>query len=236
MALLDSLKAGADFSGLAKRYSEDAGTAVNGGDLGMVRRGEFIKEFAEAAFALQEGQTSKPVETTFGYHIIQLLERRGEAIHVRHILIKVGKTQSDDDSTVVFLKQLRGQALAESTVSSEAVSMKFAELAKKYSEDEESKAMGGDLGTIDVSSLTPDFLGTVKGLESGQISQPVKVTTGSTYAYQIVYLRKRIPSHKISLERDWKRVEQYASLFKRNKEYAKWISEIKKNVNWEIRL
>jgi len=235
-ALLDSLKAGANFAELAKRYSEDIATAKNGGDLGLVRRGEFIKEFAEVAFALQEGQISNPVETTFGYHLIQLLERRGEAIHVRHILIKVGKTQADDDSTIAFLKQLKQKALAETLVSSSAVNEKFAEMAKKYSEDDETKALGGDLGLMDVSNLTPDFLGSIKDLKPGEISDPVKVSTGTSYGYHIVYLHKRIPSHKANLQDDWKRLEQYTLLYKRNREYTRWIDEIKKNVYWEIRL
>ncbi len=235
-ALYDSLKAGADFAELAKRYSEDIATGKNGGDLGLVRRGEFIKEFAEVAFSLPERQISSPVETAFGYHLMQVLERRGEAIHVRHILIKVGKTQADDDSTIAFLKRLKQQTLAETLVSTNAVTDKFAEFAKKYSQDDETKAMGGDLGSLDASNLAPDFLASVKELTRGEISDPVKVTSATSYGYHIVYLRNRIPTHKMSLQDDWKRIEQYALLYKRNKEYAKWIGEIKKNVHWEMRL
>ena len=87
-SLLDSIKAGADFGPLAKKYSEDPGSAVQGGDLGFVQRGVFYPEFEAAAFALEQGELSGVVESPVGFHVIKLIERRGESIHTKHILIK----------------------------------------------------------------------------------------------------------------------------------------------------
>jgi len=86
--ILDSIKAGADFAELAKRYSEDPGSAAQGGDLGFVKRGVFYPEFEAAAFRLQQSELSDIIESPVGFHIIQMLERRGESINTRHILIK----------------------------------------------------------------------------------------------------------------------------------------------------
>lgn len=225
--ILDSIKAGGDFAGFAKRHSEDLGSASHGGDLGWARRGDFVKEFEEAAFALKPSQLSDVVETSLGYHIIQLLERRGEAIHPRQILIKLERRQADDDSTIAFLKQLKARAQSGED---------FSALAKKYSEDEESATVGGELGTLSIEQLQPDFLGTVKALSPGQISDPTRVTLSKGYGYHIVLLRNRTPTHKLTLSEDWKRIEQYATALKRNKEYARWLEELRHSIYWETRL
>ncbi len=226
-AILDSIKAGGDFTTFAKRYSEDPGSSSHGGDLGWARRGDFVKEFEEAAFSLKPNQFSDVVETPLGYHIIQLLDRRGEAVHPRQILIKLERRQADDDSTIAFLKQLKARAQAGES---------FSDLAKKYSEDEESASLGGELGTLTIEQLQPDFLATVKSLSPGEISEPAKVTLSKGYGYHIVLLRKRTPAHKLSLSEDWKRIEQFATVFKRNKEYTKWLDELRKSIYWETRL
>jgi peptidyl-prolyl cis-trans isomerase SurA len=225
--ILDSIKAGGDFATFAKRYSEDPGSAVHGGDLGWARRGDFVKEFEEATFALKPGEISDVVETSLGYHIIQLLDRRGEAVHPRQILIKLERSQADDDSTIAFLKELKMRAQAGES---------FADLAKKYSEDDESSILGGDLGTLSVDQLQPDFLSTVKALSPGEISDPSKVTLSKGYGFHIVLLRKRTPAHKLNLSQDWKRIEQYAIGFKRNKDYAQWLDELRHSIYWEERL
>ncbi|HCV43396.1 MAG TPA: parvulin peptidyl-prolyl isomerase, partial [Bacteroidetes bacterium] len=105
--ILDSLKAGADFGEMAKRYSDDPGSAPQGGDLGFVRRGQFVKEFETAVFSLGEKQLSSLIETEFGIHIIQLLERRGDAVHPRHILVRVPRTESSDQAAITLLDSVR---------------------------------------------------------------------------------------------------------------------------------
>jgi len=225
-AILDSIRAGGDFADFAKRYSED-GTASSGGDLGWAKRGTFVPEFEAAVFALPEGGISDIVKTEFGLHIIQLIERRGESVHARHILLRIEKGAASDSAAVDKLRDLRRRAMAGES---------FTELAKKYSEDEETKALGGDLGTVSLDQLEPSFAEVVKNLKDGEISEPHRVPLKSSYGYQIVLLRKRIPAHAMNLDDDYNRIEQIALYFKKNRKNAEWVEELKKNIYWEVRL
>lgn len=226
-AILDSIKTGGDFADFAKRYSQD-GTAASGGDLGWAKRGVvFVPEFEEAVFALKDKEVSGIVKTEFGYHIIQLLERRGESVHARHILLRTEKGPASDTAAVERLRALRDSVLKGGL---------FADLARKYSEDDETKSIGGDLGRVSLDQLEGDFAPVVKDLKTGEISQPHRVTFRASYGYQIVFVRKRIPAHTTNLNDDYKRIEQMALFVKRNKLNAEWLEELKKNIYWEIRL
>ncbi len=224
-ALLDSLKHGASFSELAKKYSQDPGSAPDGGDLGWASRGQFVPAFEHAVYALKPGQISGIVETQFGYHIIQLLQRRGDMVHARHILIKIPILPSDDDSVIAFLDTLRQRAMHGAS---------FAVLAREFSEDKNTSDLGGDLGTVSVDQLEPSFRKTVDTLKVGEISKPVRVDVGNSYGYHIVYLRNRIPAHKINLTQDYARLKQMALTMKQNEAYQKWIAQLKKQVYWKI--
>ena len=226
-ALLDSVKAGVDFKELAQRHSEDAATASHGGDLGLVRRGQFVKEFETAVFGLNEQQVSGIVETQFGFHIIQLVERRGDAVHPRHILIRVERTKADDSLVVAFLDSLRRRALGGEG---------FAELAKKYSEDTESSLVGGNLGTTALDQVEKAFYPTIVNLKEGEISEPVALSVPGFEGFHIVLMKKRTPAHQAALERDYHRVETIAANFKRNREYAAWIEDLKSKIYWQSRL
>lgn len=225
-ALLDSLKAGADFAELAKKYSQDPGSAQQGGDLGLVRRGQFVKEFETAVFGLQEGQISPIVQTEFGFHIIQLVERRGDAVHARHILIRVEKSKSGDSITVALLDSLRMLALN---------GQSFAELAKKYSEDKETNLVGGSLGTVQYDQLDKTWLPYLDSLKNGQISTPFRVTAGASYGYQIVLMQKRTPAHQMTLATDYHKIEALALNLKRTKEYQEWMEQLRKEIFWQVK-
>lgn len=219
--LLDSLRHGEDFAALAKKYSQDPGSAPSGGDLGWAKRGQFVPEFEHAVYELKPGEISDVLETQFGFHIIQLIERRGDLVHARHILIQIPHLRSDDDSVITFLDTLRARALAGES---------FAALARGYSQDQDSRDLGGDLGTVTVDQLEPSFLKTVKDLKIGEISEPAKVTYGKSYGYHIVYLRNRIPAHKVNLDQDHDRLSAMALSMKQNEAYQKWIDQLKKQV------
>ena len=222
----DSIVAGGDFVDFARRYSQDANGA-KGGDLGWAKRGlAFVPEFEEAVFALKEKEISPVVKTEFGFHLIQLLERRGESVHARHILLRTEKGPASDSAAIQLLSALR-----DSIVTGKSL----AEFAHKYSEDEETKSIGGDLGRISVDQLEADFLAVVKNLKPGEISQPHRITMKNSYGYQIVLLKKRVAAHSVNLTDDCKRVEQMALYVKRNKLNAAWIEELKKNIYCELR-
>lgn len=226
-AIRDSIVAGGDFADFARRYSQD-GSGAGGGDLGWAKRGVvFVPEFEEAVFALKEKEISPVVKTEFGYHLVQLLERRGESVHARHILIRTERGPASDSAAVILLRGLRERALNKEP---------FAELAKKYSEDDDTKSIGGDLGLIAVDQLEADFSSVVKDLKPGEISEPHRVALKASYGYQIVLLKKRIAGHDVNLQDDYKRVEQMALYLKRNRLNAEWIEDLKKSINWENRL
>ncbi len=225
--VLDSIKAGGDFADFAQRYSEEPGSAAHGGDLGFARRGQYVKEFEEAVFGLKEKQFANLVETPFGIHIIQLLERRGESVHARHIIFKIQQDSSSVNSTATFLQSLKD------SISRGA---NFSDLAKKYSEDKESGPMGGLLGRYTVDQFDKSLQMTVSTMKEGDISDPVKVDYGTSKGYHIVYLKKRIPAHAMNLTDDWKRVEQYELSFKKNIEYQKWVKQLRAEIYWEARL
>jgi peptidyl-prolyl cis-trans isomerase SurA len=227
LAMIDSVKAGVDFADLAKRYSIDPGSASQGGDLGWVRRGLFVKEFEEAAFALKDKEISKPVKTQFGYHIIQLLERRGESVHPRHILLPIEQSKANDDSTIAFLNRLHDRPDAKET---------FAVMAKKYSEDNDTKDIGGDLGKVALDQIDPSYVDVVTAAKSGEITAPAKLTVGSKYGYHIIYVRSIVPEHIINLDADYHRLEQLALQMKTAAQYQKWVEEMRKNIYWEKKL
>jgi peptidyl-prolyl cis-trans isomerase SurA len=224
-ALLDSIKRGADFADLAKRYSDDAGSARNGGDLGIARRGVFVKEFEEAAFSLAPGEVSQVIETQFGFHILKVLERKGESVRVQHILIRVQKTGESDSTATTVLADLRRRIVAGED---------FAALAREYSQDQATKSLGGDLGLVEVAQLSDDLRLLQQSMNPGDISQPAKLSFEKDYAFAIVQLVKRLPPHAPTLQQDYQRIAGFARLFKQNKLYLDWIEDIKKNVYWKV--
>jgi peptidyl-prolyl cis-trans isomerase SurA len=228
-ALLDSLNAGEDFSELAKKYSEDPGSAAQGGDLGFVKRGVFYPEFESVAFSLDVGQTSGVVESPVGFHIIQLLEKRGEAIHTRHILIKIKADEQADLRTIDFLSEIR-----DSIVGGKGT---FDDFAKKYSEDKETAVFGGELGTFYLNQLDKTLLDAVSKLKEGEIGFPRRIEYGpDNYGYHIVYLEERTPQHVADLEKDYTEIKKLADEYKRQDKYKAWIEELKEKIFWEIRI
>lgn len=227
--LLDSIKNGADFASLAKEFSDDPGSAAVGGDLGFVKRGVFYPEFEAAAFALSEGEISQVTESPVGYHIIQLLERRGESIKTRHILIKIKADDEADLAAIEFLTDIRDSIVRLKTP--------FSELAKKYSDDKETAVFGGALGTFYLNQLDKNLLDAVSKLKEGEISFPKRIDySADTYGYHIVFLEKKIPQHKPDLEIDFADLKKLSEEYKKQRLYSEWMEELKSKIFWEIKI
>jgi len=226
-AVRDSIrKGGGDFADFARRYSKHA-TADRGGELPWAKRGELLKEFEEIAFSLRENEVSDVFKTELGLHLVQLMERRGESVRVRQILIPLEKGMASDSVAIKKLVELRERVLNGEL---------FATLAKEYSEDEDTRVYGGNLGRVSMEQLESEFSIVVQKLSEGEISLPHRVDVGTSYGYQIVWLRAKIPAHPMNLENDFRRVEQFALYYKRNRLNTEWIEQLKEKIYWEVRI
>jgi peptidyl-prolyl cis-trans isomerase SurA len=227
-AILDSIKAGADFGEMAKKYSDDSASAVNGGDLGKIKKGIFVKEFEDALYLLKQGQVSDVVETQFGYHIIKVYQRTGDNIRAQHILIKIPHLESEDFETINFLKDLKSQA--------ESGKKTFQQLAFEFTQDKETAKDSGYIGNITANNLDSAEVLALKDLKPGEISAPVRVGDSQNYTYSIFLLKSRKPAHKIDIKTDYALVEKYAQNYKETKELSAWFDELKKSIYVQINL
>ncbi|MFQ6675090.1 MAG: peptidylprolyl isomerase [Fidelibacterota bacterium] len=220
--LADSLRVrliqGDDFGRLAARYSDDPGSAAQGGELGLVDRGTLVPAFEEVAFNLQPGEISNVVKTSFGYHVIQMIERVGEKINVRHILVSPDISQADEDSVYAF-----ALALTDSIRSPRDM----ARLASRYSDDENTRAQGGNLGWVDPSRLaSPALRDTLTILPPGRPSAPVRADDG----YHILFVHEIKPGGLPTLATHWPELESLALERKKVRHFRRWLDEATRTV------
>ena len=214
---------GERFSTLALLYSEDPGTAKKGGELGFKGRGEFVPEFEAAAFNLREGEISEVVETEYGFHIIQMIERRGDFVNVRHILLTVKVAPEALQEAYDELDSIA--ALINSD------SLTFDEAVRRFS-DEKDRVNGGVLvnpvtgGTLfDASELDQQVSFVINKMEVGDMSAPVPMkTSDGKDACRLVYLRKKTEPHKANLKDDYTLIRDLAMQKKREEIINKWIA------------
>jgi peptidyl-prolyl cis-trans isomerase SurA len=227
LRIRDSIVKGGSFSDFARRYSGDPVSAANGGDLGTVEKGKFVPAFESAAFALEANEMSQPIETPFGWHIIQLISKTSQTITCRHILIRVG--QSDEDREVVK-KQLAD--IRERVKNGED----FEALAKKFSEEKETQGFGGAMGQIDLQRLPEDMRKSIAAMNDGDVTEPLPYAADPTKpGFHILWRKKFLKQHFPTLEEDFKQLEQMASMEKRQRLEQEWIQELRKKLYWEVR-
>jgi len=215
---------GESFATLAVMYSEDPGSAKKGGELGMFGRGEMFPEFEAAAFSVKEDEVSEIIETEAGFHIIQLIERRGDYINVRHILISPKVSPLDLAEAKVELDSIATLIEKEEYTFEEAV--------VRFSEDP-SKNNGGILinpmtgtGLFEADQLDPKVFFVIDKIEVGEISVPVQFQTNDNKdAYRILYLRNRTEPHKANLKQDYDNIQEWALEQKKQVVIADWITE-----------
>jgi peptidyl-prolyl cis-trans isomerase SurA len=215
--LYQEVKNGADFEQVAKDSSDDPGTASKGGDLGETTRGDLVPGYEEVAYQMQEGAISEPAKTEFGYHIIRLDWRRGEKIHSHHILVRIPTGKKDESEAIAFLDSLKTKVQAGES---------FADLAKKYSDDKDSAPAGGMLGWYEVSKLPSDFGKAVRGLKAGEMSAPFISEFGAHILQVVDYQEHR----KMSLDKDWDRIEAMAKNQLRDKAFQEWVQQLRQQV------
>ena len=230
------------FSTLARLYSEDDGTRRRGGELGFMGRGELVPEFANVAFNLQDpSKISKIVESEFGFHIIQLIEKRGDRINTRHILLKPKVEEKDLEASLLRLdsiaKDIRNAKFS------------FDEAATFISQDKDTRNNHGlmanpNSGTArfemqELAQVSQEVAKTVEGLNVGEISEPfTMINNKGKEICAIVKLKARIDGHKATITEDYQRLKSIVQSKLGEEKLQKWIVDKQKstyvriNENW----
>lgn len=232
--LRERILSGDRFSTLATLYSEDPGSATKGGELGFFTRGKMVSEFEAAAFALKPGEVSPVIETQFGFHIIQLIERRGNAINCRHILM-IPKVSSED--------LLRSRILLDSLATEIRLGrLTFAQAATDFSDNANKidggkvthPSNGGYLFTIDeLKQLYPGI--PFATMNAGDISNATAMKTDENRdAYRIVTLIRRNPRHLANLKEDYDRIYNAALENAKQDKIYDWAAKTIKNTYIKI--
>ncbi len=219
--------AGKSFTVLATLYSEDPGTARNGGELGYTVRGALEKPYADAAFSLTKNTVSRIVETRYGFHIIQLIDRKGDMVNTRHILIKPKVKPEQVTKAVNKLDSLANLIRKDS--------MSFELAARLYSSHKDSRINGGKLVSDNPSEritwftldeLNPEMYVKVRDMKQGEISEAFRTTDEDGNAvFRIVRLDNEIPAHRANLKDDYEILWSAALNQERSKAYEEWINE-----------
>jgi peptidyl-prolyl cis-trans isomerase SurA len=228
LELRERIVKGERFAPLAVAYSEDRASATRGGELGFRSRDELVKAFADAAFSLKQGQVSNIVETEYGHHIIQLIEKKNDQVNVRHILMKpvytsdmISKAQSRLDSIAVLVRQ-------DSTT--------FIRAAQRYSEDVKTRLSGGlvinpQTGTalFEKEQIQPADFYALKNMLPGEISEPFESRDQhANIVYKIVLLTRIVPAHTANINDDYAILQQMAKRVKEHEKFMGWVEKKKK--------
>lgn len=230
-ALRLRIKGGEDFATLAKLYSQDPGSARDGGDLGFMDRGSLVKEFAATAFKLKAGELSSVIETEFGFHVLQLIERRGEQVNVRHILIKTESTPASMQRAKAHIDSVYLQVKEKK--------IDFGAAASLYSDNKDTKYNGGMMLNaenvqsrttyIPTDKLDPQIFLTVDTMKVGSISNP-SIFTGADgkQGYRFLTLKSKTGPHQASLAVDYPKIKEVAFEDKNNRTISEWFEKRRK--------
>ena len=210
LSLRERIINGEKFATLARIYSEDAGTARRGGELGFASKSIYWPVFSDAAMALRPGTISQIVETPDGFHIIEVIEKKGDMFNARHILLKPQYTAEDREKAFSRLDSLRTKVLEDEIT--------FPLAARFFSEDPATRTNGGQMADpatgssyFEIDQLKPADYAAIKDLKEGEISEPVESTDNEGYqqgrngntVYKIIRVDKIVPAHPASFTNDY---------------------------------
>jgi peptidyl-prolyl cis-trans isomerase SurA len=221
-AIRRRLDSGEDFADLAMEYS-DCPSSEQGGDLGFFSRGMMVKPFEDAAFSMAVGEISQPVQSQFGYHIIKVVERRGDEVRASHILKTSSASENDEEREMALMNRLREEIQAGAD---------FAEIASEYSMDPESKADGGLLGDFSEEDIPQLFSAPIMNTPVGDVTEVLKHDS-------MLYLFSRDqenPQRLYTFDEVKEQVRSYLMQIKQMEAYDEWIQEARRDAFIEISL
>ena len=212
------------FSDLAKKHSDDPGSRNKGGELGWVKRGSLVKSFETVAFTSPLNKITDPVESEFGFHLIETLKKKGDKIFVRHILNIPKKTEDDNVLFFNFATTLKNDSIK--TLED------FIFYAKKYSDDENTKKLGGNLGWIDPNNYSIPEIGlAIKHIKKGECSPPINSSVG----YHLIWVEDFKKGGKPNLQDHWFDIENMSINKKKMEWYQEWLEKSRKDIFIEIK-
>ena len=227
MEFRDRIQKGESMSTLAALYSEDQGSALRGGELGFIPRSSLVSEFAAVAFNLKPNEISRVVKTEFGYHIIQLIERRGDLINCRHILLIPKPSLEEREKGRQRLDSI-AQGIREGK-------MTFEQAALRYSNEKNTSNNGGLMVNMAQSQnynttwfepqeLSKEVLDAVRNLKVGEISSVFESRDASNnLVFKIVSIKTRRPAHRADLKQDYQFIQSLAMQEKQQKTLSDWV-------------
>ena len=220
--ITDKITGGEDFGDLAASFSMDPGSKKKGGDLGWVKRGSLLKNFEEATFTIKTNTISKPIETEVGFHILEVLDRKGDKAKVRHILIIPQITKKDEKKAFDFAVSLRDSCS----------SLKLFKLfTEKYSKDSQTSQIGGDLGWINPETYPIKEIGLALSIiKPRECSLPIN----TSYGFHLLWLEKIKSGGQPNLIDHWPKIETMSLNNKKMKWYEDWIKKEKEKFYIEI--
>jgi len=220
---IQEVREGEDFATLAVLYSDDPGSASKGGDLGMVPRGTMVPEFDEIAFQLSDGELSGVFETEFGYHIMQMQERRGEQYRARHILLKPKVTTEDMTEAKDKLLVIK-ESLKTDTLDWDLAVLKYSQDEKSYNNDGLVVNLMSGTPRFELSQLDPQAYVALENAELEQVIGPILYQTREgKEGYRLVKLVKRIEPHRANLTDDYQILQEAATAQAKQEATLKWL-------------
>jgi peptidyl-prolyl cis-trans isomerase SurA len=215
---------GESFATLAEKFSDDPMSARVGGDLGWAKRGTFVPAFEAAAYRLEPNEISEVFESEFGFHIVQLLERRGNSIHARHILLKPEITQGDLDAVKSKLDTVRQKINDKKITFSQAVKDYSDKTAQSYHNDGRMVNQGTGNTFFETRDLDPDIYFATESMKIGELSKPIEtITSFNETQYRVIKLISRSEPHKANMRQDYNRIQQATLDSKKNKYINDWL-------------
>jgi len=215
---------GEDFAELARQFSTDPGSGRQGGDLGWVKRGTFVPEFEAVVYNLEPMEISTPVETEFGYHIIQLIERRGNSVNARHILLTPAKTQEDNERAKQILEEARALIMSDSITFESAVRRYGLDKVQSYSNGGRMINPKSGNTFFEADNLDPEIYFAIDTMQVGDISAPIEFyERGPDPIYRLVKLMSRTSPHQADLGIDYNKIRQAAIQAKQAKHFGDWM-------------